>query len=33
MKIINLGEQNSLLNTFVAQIRDKAIQKDSMLNG
>ncbi len=30
MKIINLGEQNSLLNTFVAQIRDKAIQKDSM---
>lgn len=30
MQVINLGEQNSILNTFVAQIRDKTIQKDSM---
>lgn len=30
MKIINLGENNSILNTFVAQMRDKKIQKDSM---
>ena len=30
MKVINLGEKNSLLNTFVAQMRDKKIQKDSM---
>ena len=30
MKVINLGEKNSLLNTFVAQMRDKRIQKDSM---
>lgn len=30
MKVINLGEQNSILNKFVAQMRDKDIQKDSM---
>ncbi len=30
MKVINLGEQNSALNSFVAQLRDKSIQKDSM---
>ena len=30
MKIINLGETNSLLNNIVAQMRDKAIHKDRM---
>ena len=30
MKVINLGEKNSILNSFVAQMRDKVIQKDSM---
>ncbi len=30
MKVINLGEGNSILNKFVAQMRDKDIQKDSM---
>lgn len=30
MKVINLGEGNSLLNKFVSQMRDKNIQKDSM---
>ena len=30
MKVINLGEYNSILNKFVAQIRDKDVQKDSM---
>ena len=30
MKVINLGQKHSLLNTFVAQMRDKKIQKDSM---
>jgi uracil phosphoribosyltransferase len=30
MKLVNLGESNSLLNSFVAQIRDKTIQKDSL---
>lgn len=30
MKVINLGENNSILNSFVAQMRDKVIQKDSM---
>ncbi len=30
MKVINLGEKNSILNKFVAQMRDKSIQKDSM---
>ncbi|MGM9753064.1 MAG: uracil phosphoribosyltransferase [Candidatus Cryptobacteroides sp.] len=30
MKLINLGEQSSVLNSFVAQLRDKNIQKDSL---
>ncbi len=30
MKVINLCETNSVLNQFVAEIRDKQIQKDSM---
>ena len=30
MKVINLGQKNSVLNKFVAQMRDKGIQKDSM---
>lgn len=30
MKIVNLGQKNSVLNKFVAQMRDKDIQKDSM---
>ena len=30
MKIINLGEQNSVLNNFMAQLRDKDVQKDPM---
>ena len=30
MKVINLGEKNSLLNKFVAQMRDVNIQKDSL---
>ena len=31
MKVINLGESNSVLNSFVAQMRDKRIQKNSLL--
>ena len=30
MKVINLGEKNTVLNKFVAQMRDKSVQKDSM---
>ena len=30
MKIINLGETDSLLNQYMAQIRDKSVQKDSL---
>ena len=30
MKVINLGEKNSILNKFVAQMRDMNIQKDSL---
>ena len=30
MKVINLGLKNSVLNKFVAQMRDKDVQKDSM---
>ena len=30
MKVINIGERNSILNKFVAQLRDKDVQKDSM---
>ncbi len=31
MQIHNLGESNSVLNTFVAQMRDKQFQKNSLL--
>lgn len=30
MKVINLGESNSVLNNFMSQLRDKDIQKDRM---
>ena len=30
MRIINLGQNNSILNRFISQMRDKDIQKDSM---
>lgn len=30
MKVINLGQNNSVLNSFIAQMRDKNIQKDNM---
>lgn len=30
MKVINLGENNSILNRFVEELRDKNIQKDSL---
>lgn len=30
MKIVNLGQTNSILNRFVAEMRDISIQKDSM---
>lgn len=30
MKVIDLGSKNSVLNKFVAQMRDKTVQKDSM---
>ncbi len=30
MRIINLGEKNSVLNNFIAEIRDHTIQKDRM---
>ena len=30
MKVINLGQKNSVLNKFVAQMRDSKVQKDSM---
>lgn len=30
MKVINLGEKNSLLNNFISQLRDRQIQKDSL---
>ena len=30
MKVINLGEKGSVLNTFIAELRDIRIQKDSM---
>lgn len=30
MKIINLGETDSLLNQYMAQIRDRSVQKDSL---
>ena len=30
MKLVNLGESDSILNKFVAQLRDVEVQKDSM---
>jgi len=30
MKVINLGEKNSVLNCFIAELRDSRIQKDSL---
>lgn len=30
MKVINLGETNSVLNNYVAQLRDRIIQKDRL---
>ena len=30
MKLVNLAENNSLLSSFIAQLRDKIIQKDSL---
>jgi len=30
MKVINLGENNSIINQFVAELRDVEIQKDRM---
>lgn len=30
MKVINLGQKNSVLNKFVSEMRDKTVQKDSM---
>ena len=30
MKVINLGDSNSVLNTFIAEMRDSRIQKDSL---
>lgn len=30
MKVVNLGENNSVLNHFIAEMRDRNIQKDSM---
>lgn len=30
MKVINLGQNNSILNKFVSQMRDRTVQKDSL---
>ena len=30
MKLVNIGESNSVLNSYIAEIRDVRIQKDSM---
>ena len=30
MEIVNIGERNSVLNTFIAELRDIRIQKDSL---
>lgn len=30
MKVVNLGENNSVLNSFIAEMRDIAVQKDSL---
>ena len=30
MKVVNLGENNTVLNSFIAEIRDARIQKDRL---
>jgi uracil phosphoribosyltransferase len=30
MKVINLGQKNSVLNKFVSEMRDRTVQKDSL---
>ena len=30
MKVINVGQKNSILNKFVSQMRDRTVQKDSL---
>ena len=30
MKLVNIGEKNSVLNSYIAEIRDVRVQKDSM---
>ena len=30
MKVINIGETDSVLNNIIAQVRDKRVQKDRM---
>jgi len=30
MKVVNIGEQNSVLNNFISEMRDSRIQKDSL---
>ena len=30
MKVINLGESNTILNRYIAELRDKETQKDSL---
>ena len=30
MKVINLGDSNTILNKFIAQMRDKSVQKEKM---
>ena len=30
MKVYNLGENNTVLNTFLAELRDASIQKDPL---
>ena len=30
MKVIDLGQNNSILNRFIAELRDKNVQKDSL---
>ena len=33
MKVIRLGEKNSVLNTFIAELRDRTVQNDSLRFG
>ena len=30
MKVINLGENNTVLSSFIAEMRDRTVQKDSL---